>query len=414
MSAGFDEICRVIASPVSRRTAIRTVVGIAAGGLFAFSPRRVLAAGPCQQFDKAEGCPGLNVCGEDPRRDGGILCCPAGTTCCYNFERDRCECCAAAEVCCKDENGRNSGTCCHNADGCCANDAGLVQACCGEEQVCCLNARLFTHSGICCHHQNGCCTDTATNMVRACCHNDTQRCCDSGFCCDRARTCCGDFCCPVGKPDCCDFRVGFCCAEEEGCCPGAIPANDRCCPAGTECCLGAIPKCCRPGQTCCQDAALVLADCCDPGDPCLNGVCGRSIASLAYTGRGSAKAVLADGSVSIIRFEIAGTGVPIPPDSFGDTDNISGSLQAFNYATRALIDSVRYSGVQGRRSADGDVFIVATGSARANGRPINIVLMATNADGVIAFDIRNRETGAFLAGGTGETGRADLRLTVTA
>ena len=132
-----------------------------------------------------------------------------------------------------------------------------------------------------------------------------------------------------------------------------------------------------------------------------------------YTGRGSAKAVLDDGSVSIIRFEIAGTGAPIPPDSFGDADNITGSLQAFNYATRTLIDSVRFSSVQGRRSAGGDVFIIATGSVRANGQATNMVLIATKSDGIVTFDIRNRDTGVFLAGGTGETGRADLRLTVT-
>jgi hypothetical protein len=70
--------------------------------------------------------------------------------------------------------------------------------------------------------------------------------------------------------------------------------------------------------------------------------------------------------------------------------------------------------MQGRRSADGDVFIAATGSARANGQPVNIALIATNSDGIITFDIRNRDTGVFLAGGTGEPGRADLRLTITA
>jgi hypothetical protein len=123
------------------------------------------------------------------------------------------------------------------------------------------------------------------------------------------------------------------------------------------------------------------------------------------------------GGVSIIRFNLSGTGgigtgVFSDPDTFGASDDIAGSLRAFAYPTRTLIETVSFTDVEAT-SSGGDVNLMGEGTAMVNGMLTDIAFSATKTQGEIAFEIFDAETSKFLAGGTGEPGRATLELTIT-
>jgi hypothetical protein len=166
MSALMDDISRFIASPVSRRRAIRLVSGAVGGAVlaslgFAKASRALAAQG---QYN---GC-----------SDGQI---PCGSTCCYTYEM----CCGgtcygfevdAAYVCCKTQ------LCRKRFEQCCDNH------CCQESQSCC---------GLqCCGRGQSCCGNK---------------------CCEARTFCCGSTCCPLGY---------FCCA---GKCVPSRPSHSEPC-----------------------------------------------------------------------------------------------------------------------------------------------------------------------------------------
>jgi len=97
--------------------------------------------------------------------------------------------------------------------------------------------------------------------------------------------------------------------------------------------------------------------------------------------------------------------------AFLDTTEIAGSLRAFNYSTRTLIESEQFSLVQGTLSG-GNVKVSGFATAAVNGTLTDIVFEAARTNGIVTFEIRHAGTGAILARGTGEAGLAALDLTI--
>jgi len=141
-------------------------------------------------------------------------------------------------------------------------------------------------------------------------------------------------------------------------------------------------------------------------------VCGEIIPPGTYSLSGGGK-FLANSAVSVLRLDLSGAAASDDPNSFSDSVDIGGSLRAFNYLTRTLIESVSFSSLQGTLLGGGDLMAMGEGTAIVNGVPTNIDFDAAKTGGVITFEVRNADTGALLAGGTGEPGRAALELTIT-
>jgi|SRR5579884_266765 len=197
----FDEIARILASPMPRRRALGSIGSIMAGGLLA-----ALGVGKAEaQADRGDRGTGENggqqnggwvakIC--RPACRNGQICCPGtgqpafcvdpGSTCCGN------NACPPGETCCTGNDGR--------------------QFCSGPNRTCCGN--------------------------RAC--NSNQKCCTSGaraFCVDQAATCCGRHVCR-GSQTCCGGFV--CCRSNETCCIG------RACCGPNEACINGR---CRPSRS---------------------------------------------------------------------------------------------------------------------------------------------------------------------
>src|SRR6266508_211383 len=102
----FDEISRIVASPIPRRRVMRLVFGgVASALVIAFGTGRV----------EADNC--------NPA-------CPTGQTCCNGV------CCQAGQVCC-------NKVCCTAGQTCCGN-----QVCCGT--VCCNGQKCCAAGDVCC------------------------------------------------------------------------------------------------------------------------------------------------------------------------------------------------------------------------------------------------------------------------
>jgi hypothetical protein len=115
---------------------------------------------------------------------------------------------------------------------------------------------------------------------------------------------------------------------------------------------------------------------------------------------------------SAIRVSLLGVADAHNATSFSDATDIAGTLVAFNYATRAQIQSVSFSFVQGELLDDGNLVVAGNGLATVNGLFTNIEFIGSKTGDVELFEIFNSDTGVLLAGGTGEPGRANLSLTI--
>src|SRR5437773_6581289 len=107
MSDFFDNMCRTLATPMSRTTAVKVILGAAAGAVLApFGFKGALVYGQ-QSCPSPPACPtGYTKC-NDANKGGKVTpncqdCCPPGTTCCR--KGDKADCCDSTEVC-------NNGTC---------------------------------------------------------------------------------------------------------------------------------------------------------------------------------------------------------------------------------------------------------------------------------------------------------------
>src|SRR5213595_2246164 len=112
MSALFDEISRIVASPISRRAAFRLVSRIVGGAALGYLGLRRAAwalAAPAAQA----GCPsGQTAC--------STTCCGSDQTCCISKDGAKAACCNSGQTCC-------GGKCCRGpkcCDGKCCKAGG--------------------------------------------------------------------------------------------------------------------------------------------------------------------------------------------------------------------------------------------------------------------------------------------------
>lgn len=433
----FDDIARILGSQMPRRQALRLFVGLVIGGVvptLRFRPAR------------AEHCPA----GREHCR--GIVgtpldCCNEGEQCCNDFtEFDFASniCCPQQQFCCarliSDETIVRTA-CCDTSSQCCFNldaQANRVDFCCPAGQSCCgrsadLPGNFPTQ---CCNKRAQCCfvTDAAGVRFDFCCPGDDDICCEGGAflkgCCPPERCCIlGD---PFGEvhPGCCEGERDRCCGPSspfnealEECCP-----PERCCPTldgfftccekpEDRCCEGAeggtLQVCCPP-ELCCLETEVdpPFKTCCLPPDICGPKGCGTLVAAI-FEGGGK---LLVGNDVSVLRLSVNAIGAASKLDANAFSSNdIDGRLRAFSFASRTIVDSLSFSFLEGATSEDGDLMVSGEGMAKVNGVVRKIEFVAARADGgdVITFEIFDAETADFLVGGTGESGRAELRLTVT-
>lgn len=411
--------------------------------MFGWEPAPVYAAAhhSCQQAEKVDGCPpGTTECGVVVGNEALLYCCPNNLRCCYGgTENSACECCEpSVTACCIDSKGNRGGVCCGiGSEGCCFNSEGTVHGCCrkglhccfttfGEFRGCCDQPTCcISDLGVlagCCPEGVDCCFNTSAKLVgccnpprccpeagrccsgteiccpeaSACCNSEEQCCPEAGACCSKHAECCGAGCCTRGEPMCCDPKGSppLCCQPRtQDCCQAPDPTNSRCCTTGE----------------CCQGPHGVPTDCCPP-DKCHQGVCGEP--EVVWSGSGGGKLTSASMGVSVVRLLASGSGSSIPPDGFGAVAQISGSLSAFNYRSRALIQSTSFSAAQGSASPSGNLSLTTVGPGVINGTPATILLTADRIAGKLTFEVYNADTGQLLAGGIGETGRAALEVLI--
>ena len=246
----FDELTKSLATPTSRRQAVKTLAASAFGSILAFS-------GLDRVFARTGHCPpGLTLCHgkcvntkTDPKNCGvcgtacvsGLcvngLCCPPGaincnnsccdgtclngTTCCPTGQTCGTICCPVGQTCC--------GTTCCPAGQVCLNG----NTCCPTNRVCgsiCCPAGMICQGGMCvtptCPDGNctGCApffTPFCNSTVPCFCYQTTDSNCGCGLnvACAGAQHCgsCGD--CPSGSF--CAINTG--CGAQGICIPGCTP-----------------------------------------------------------------------------------------------------------------------------------------------------------------------------------------------
>lgn len=309
-NARIDEIARILATPMPRRDAVRSIAATLAAGLWqALSPARAFAStgrtslqGGTQRcfvaikFGTHEGgqyypayskcCTGPNLDRERPNlmswvcpKDWGCGTAGACTPVCSapKFACGR-GCCEAPSLC---YDGRCRAACppttvkCGN-DCCMANQACIGGKCCevcGGNRVCCDPATTY-----CCREMG------QPNSQGRCCKKDLESCCGVGpdgaqsrMCCAKPNRCVKELptgiggltssspwvCCPPErqvpvdetKPD----RVIACCA------PGQVTLGGKLVVG-----IGIQGMCCNASQICGSGAGLT---CCQTGQSCINGKC---------------------------------------------------------------------------------------------------------------------------------------------
>ena len=215
MNELLDDIARIIASPVSRRQAIR-LVSRAVGGavLTSLGLGRALRAWAAQAVTCPQGSSPCTkgststCCSNDSQKccnDVGAYCCTASQTCCQG------KCCKAGAVCCNGKcckAGPSASSPCVGANcaqhrlleaaaiaGGAASTAGVLAATSGAKPAC-SNSQIRCGSGTpptcCTSGSQKCCTD-----VGAYCCGSNQICC-GGTCCNQNRICCNGRCCTAG------------------------------------------------------------------------------------------------------------------------------------------------------------------------------------------------------------------------
>jgi hypothetical protein len=119
---------------------------------------------------------------------------------------------------------------------------------------------------------------------------------------------------------------------------------------------------------------------------------------------------LMDGTVSMCRVEVTGQAATDDPGTVSDSMDVGGSVSAFNYWTETYVESTSISSFQASFGGGG---FTATGTAEAlvDGVPAQIGFVASEGGSGVICTVSDGS--GVLAGGVGETGRADLELTIT-
>lgn len=156
MNSLFDDVSRVIGSPVSRRKMLSLVGSAVGGAMFASLGLRATAFGAQTPENTAKCGPHQKACGKnccDPDRvcvEG--ICCPPGQTNCNG------KCCGGTctdGVCCGKESHYCGGACCPDGIVCCNGK------CCGSKSSVCFNGKCCLSgiicNGVCCQPNEICC-----------------------------------------------------------------------------------------------------------------------------------------------------------------------------------------------------------------------------------------------------------------
>ncbi len=179
MNARFDDVCRLIATPLPRRRLFRLMAGALVGGAVGLRPRE--ARGDVLCPGTKVSCKTLDLCCHAAATEDGLGC---KSPCTNDRGQVVFVCCPPAtpvNCCCE-------GNCCQTAAACCSIQ-GVCDCCPGNQE--------------CCHE----------NMKTACCPPDKPACCNGGLCCKSHAQCCTH-----------EDRSYECCPDDQKCCSGA------CCP----------------------------------------------------------------------------------------------------------------------------------------------------------------------------------------
>jgi hypothetical protein len=232
MSVLFDDVSRIIASPISRREAVKRVGGLLTGALFASF-----------RADSAFAHPSASslTCKKDQFICGvgkGATCCAKGQICCTDAANGKAYCCIPGLSCCR-------GTCCQLD----AKLAGVpIAAVAAGSAVSRTGSPGGTSTATGTSTSGGGTTATAALT----CGRGSFT-CGTGLgatCCNMGQVCCRDA--PGGKAYCCNGGYsccsGVCCntSAHETCCVGPSVTSFVCCAAGDVCCGG---KCCKAGPS---------------------------------------------------------------------------------------------------------------------------------------------------------------------
>lgn len=237
----FDSLAVALAKlGASRRQALKSLAGIAVGGLLAQFGLDRAAAGDCRPLGSPCG-PALSrhhgrptPCCSHVCAHGTCECPPGKTQCgdaCIGPDEDCPDCLGLGETC------ESSSQCCDILT-CRGSGAGTNVCACPGAQVACGGRCVDTgsdngHCGNCGHA----CPNGQTCVNGACCVRD-GRACDGAGCC--SGTCCGGVCCPADEvcggdaqePTCCVPNGGPCkdtCSTHEGEGGDACADFGRCC-----------------------------------------------------------------------------------------------------------------------------------------------------------------------------------------
>jgi hypothetical protein len=161
MSFLFDDVSRVIGSPVSRRKMIGMVGGAVGGALLTSLGLRAAAGA---QTPTTKCPPGKTVC--------GAYCCSSDQVCLNGL------CCPPDHVNC---NGKCCGGTCNNGVCCGKNLTYCGGACCSEGIICCNGKCCGSTTAVC---YNGKCCGSGIICNGVCC-DPNQVCCDGKKCVDK-------------------------------------------------------------------------------------------------------------------------------------------------------------------------------------------------------------------------------------
>jgi hypothetical protein len=257
----FDQLSRLIATPMPRRRALRLMGSTLAAATFAgLRPGAARAECLCRG--------GLKCCPPE-----GPWCCLPDWPCCPGAGPPGfAECCAPDETCC----GR--GGCCPPSFQCCPPILDGYTYCCEPDEHCC-GGDL---GQLCCDPDWFCCPggDACAPPGGHCCPERGISCLAEDFCCGPPEYCCtGE--CPPGRAECgtgCCQENEVCLGGTETCCPSERVCGTTCCPLGQVCEAGSCvcpsarrcgDLCCQPGEVCdtCTNTCVACTPC-DPPPPC--------------------------------------------------------------------------------------------------------------------------------------------------
>jgi hypothetical protein len=151
-------------------------------------------------------------------------------------------------------------------------------------------------------------------------------------------------------------------------------------------------------------------------------VVGQGIQKLCIQGRlgqpgfgfrGGGAFLTSSGEKNLFQCQLCGVADDGQADGFSTTHDINGGCIAYNYASRVRVDLPALSSLQGELVGS-DLMVSGVGVAMVNGVPTNVAFDIAEAGGVRTFELRNADTRAVLASGTGEPGRADFELLIGA